>query len=40
MESVNIIDRPSSSRARPIKRFAKKKVNVAKGKVPKQNLNV
>ena len=40
MGSGSIADRLSSSRARPTKRFAKKKVNVAKEKAPKKNLKV
>ena len=36
----NIADRPSSSRKRPAKKFAKKKIGAAKEKVEKQNLKV
>ena len=37
---VNITDRPSSSRSRPIKKFAKRKVGAPKRKAIKHNLKV
>ena len=40
MASVNISDRPSSSRNQSENKFAKKKVNIPKRKVAKRNLKI
>ena len=40
MASVNIFDRPSSSKNQSVKKFAKRKVSAPKRKVAKYNLKI